>query len=225
MKTHHKTNNPAAAASHGKSCDGVHTATKASAWRFLKPNTHIRAMLIFAVAAAGFILSGQDAYAQARLTSPSTNEALPTPTFKLRWDKVGQTETFLYLGSQQGLNDYFGKSMGTSSGVDLTWSNPPPTVWVRLWSLMPIYTGVAGSTPAYYQWQGRDYFFKVGVKVLSNVLIDAWMIRLQADNGTLGGQCKAYLQLSFASAVAQTGVKNPSGVAPFMPRTLSGGAA
>lgn len=197
------------------------SASPITALRAVRGLAHRAGITLLAFVVAFCALSADRAHGQASITSPSTSEALPLPTFSLRWDKVGQVETYIWLGSQVGTGNYFSGSMNTASGVNFTWPNAPASVWVRLWSRMPVYSGTAGSTVAYYQWQGRDYFFYLG-KLPSDRLVDAWIQRFQADSGKWGGQCKLYLQTTFASVVAQTGVKTPNGVAPFMPATIAG---
>ena len=176
---------------------------------------------LIALIVAVFAFGNVRAHGQASLTSPSTSEALPLPTFTLRWNQVGQVETFLYLGSQQGANNYYGGSMGTYGGVNFTFPNAPASCWVRLWSRFPVYSGTAGSTVAYYQWKAQDSFYYLG-KLPSDRLVDAWLARFQADNGTWGGQCKKYLQDTFAAVVAQVGLKTPDGSVPVMPVTTGG---
>lgn len=166
-------------------------------------------------------LGTDHAHAQSSITSPSTSAALPLPSFTLNWNYAGQVETYIWLGSQMGAANYYAGSMGTSSSTTFTWPGAPASCWVRLWSRMPVYSSTSGSTVAYYQWQGRDYFFSLG-KLPSDRLVEALIQRFQADNGKWGGQCKSYLSNAFASVVSQTGIKTPSGIAPFMPSTIAG---
>lgn len=196
-------------------------STPITALRAATGLAHRAGITIIAFIVAVLALGTIRAHGQASITSPSTSEALPLPTFTLRWNNVGQVETFLYLGASQGQNTYYGGTMSNYSGVNFTWPNAPASVWVRLWSKMPVYSGTAGSTVAYYQWQARDYFFYLG-KLPSDRLVDAWLARFQADNGKWGGQCKPYLQDSFASVVAQIGLKTPDGSVPVMPVTTGG---
>ena len=113
------------------------------------------------IAAAMLSFGSSRAFAQASIVSPAPGQSLPVPNFTLRWNFVRQIESFIYLGSQQGANDYYGNSMGMATSVNFTWQNAPASVWIRLWSKMPIYFGVAGGTVAYYQWQARDYFYRI----------------------------------------------------------------
>ncbi len=198
-----------------------HSASPITALSAAVGLAHRASVTMLAFIVALFALGTDRAHAQASITSPSTNAALPLPSFTLNWNYAGQVESFIYLGSQVGQNDYYGGSMGTSSSVTFTWPGAPASCWVRLWSRMPVYSSTSGSTVAYYQWQGRDYFFNLG-KLPSDRLVDTWLARFQANSGQWGGQCKAYLSTSFASVVAQTGVKTPNGVAPFMPSTIAG---
>lgn len=186
---------------------------------------HRASVILIAIFAIMITFATKSAYGQASITSPSTNVALPLPTFSLFCNKVGQVENFIYLGSSQGQNDYYGGSMGTNSSVNFTWPGAPATVWVRLYSKMPIYNGSAGSTVAYYQWQARDYFYRLGqtsVQSASDRLIASWLQRFQNDNGKRLGQCKAYLQNSFLSVATQAGVRTPGGAVPFMPANFAG---
>ena len=198
-----------------------HTASPITAHSAAIGLAHRASVTLIALIVALLTVSAVRAHGQASITSPSRTEALPLPAFTLRWNNVGQVETFLYLGSQQGANDYYGASMGTAGGVNLTWNNAPAFCWIRLWSKMPIYSGTSGSTVAYYQWQARDYLYYLG-KLPSDRLVDAWIARFQADSGRWGGQCKSYLQSSFASVVSQVDVVNPNETAPFMPINIAG---
>lgn len=177
--------------------------------------THLAILLIF------LVCSCNQTWAQARLTSPSTSEALSTPTFTLRWERVGQVDSKIEFGSRRGLSDYFTAPMGSSTKESFTWKNAPQSVWVRLWSKLPVKSGNSNSSVAYYTWKSRDYFFYIG-KMPTDRLVEAWLKRLKADHGKFGGECKQYLKDTFASTVRQTGYRTPDEVSPFMPRTSSG---
>ncbi|MEX0782361.1 MAG: CAP domain-containing protein [Dehalococcoidia bacterium] len=86
---------------------------------------------------------------KAALTSPSNGSTLGTSA-TFQWTAAsGALEYFVYLGTTQGSNNLFGKSMGTSRGVTLS-SLPRggSTIYLRLW------TRTASG------WQYNDYTFR-----------------------------------------------------------------
>jgi uncharacterized protein YkwD len=86
---------------------------------------------------------------KASLTSPSNGSTLGT-SVTLNWTAAsGAQEYFLYIGTTQGSNNLFGKSMGTNRSVTL--SGIPrggATLHVRLW------------TRSSSGWQYNDYWFR-----------------------------------------------------------------
>lgn len=206
-----------------------HTASSTTALRAGTGLARCASVILIATFLISFLIFGSSqAQAQASITSPSSNEALPVPTFTLQWNNVGQTQTYIWIGAQQRTATYYA-GMGTGNSATFTWSNAPASCWITLWSWMwaPVYTGTAQSTVAYWAWQWvpRDYFYRIGqtsTKTASDRLIDSWLQRFQSDNGVKGGQCKAYLQNSFWNVAVQTGVRTPGGAVPFMPASIAG---
>ncbi|MGH2610499.1 MAG: CAP domain-containing protein, partial [Tepidiformaceae bacterium] len=88
--------------------------------------------------------------AKASLSSPTPGSTFPGTSVTFTWTAgSGALEYFFYLGTSQGSNNLFGKSMGTTKGVTL--SGLPrggSIVYVRLWT-----RSSAG-------WQHNDYWFR-----------------------------------------------------------------
>lgn len=154
------------------------------------------------------LLGTPRAFSQAQITSPPNGASLAYPSFQLAWQNVGQVETFIYLGSTQGNNDYYGASLGTAKSVSFTWSGTrPPTVWIRLWSRINVYSGVANSTLAYSYWTFSDRNYRLDQQVVAPSYVwklpfpggYTYMCTARAgDPGDTGHQGANFYSLDFA---------------------------
>ena len=189
----------------------------------------VRAFTIAAVALA--VAAAPGASGQAQFTSPPPGSTLAYPSFSLAWQNINAAEYFLYLGSQQGVNDYFGASMGNATSVELNWpGNRPAYCWVRVWSRINVYSGYANSSVAYSYWAFADAIYRLvpqGQSVSAkSALIGDFVNAAASVAGTVAdyqrgikkpsvGECKSFLQQKFNTA--GFAYKLPNSLSPIMP--------
>ncbi len=176
--------------------------------------------IVFAIF-VGSALSASQSQAQSRILAPSTAQPLPAQ-FTLLWERGNAREFWLYMGSAQGRNDYYSASQGTRTSSSFTLLSPLDSVWVRLYSLVPIYSGYAKSTVAGYQWVALDYRYTCIKTVASSQIIDSALSWGNARNGLYGGQCKEFVRDAFNQAFTSAGAKTPAGVAAIVPSNGGG---
>lgn len=101
----------------------------------MKSNT-IKRNLIFALLTmlCFLMMSGVQA-ASSQITSPANGSTLTSTSVVFRWNSVGASEYFLYVGTYQGANNLYGNSQGT--GTAATVSGLPSNgsrIYARLYS-------------------------------------------------------------------------------------------
>lgn len=184
----------------------------------------LRTLQLSAIVLVIFGAGGQ-VFGQSRLTSPPSGWPIPHPSFTLSWNNVSASEHFVYLGSRQGLNDYFGASTGRNTSISLAWQvNRPAGVWVRIWSRVRMNSGFANSTwSGAEQWLASDSYHPMAQPPSNNApaLIESFLSMATAGRqGENVGECKAFLQGVFNRAAANFRLSN--GASPIMPPNLNG---
>lgn len=175
---------------------------------------HLLAVILALLGAEGKVS------AQARITNPLPGWTIPHPTFTLTWNNVSASEHFVYLGSRQGMNDYFGTSTGRNTRLSLIWQvNRPAGVWIRIWSRVRINSGFANSTwSGAEQWVFTDSYHPMAQPPVNHApaLIDNFLSTAASGRqGLTVGECKAFLQRVFDQAGRS--FRLPNGASPLMP--------